>query len=354
MNRLTVKKYNDDLKEYAKDDINWDNLRGKVILLSGATGLIGTYFVDLIMYKNIQDDLKCKIIIICRNKDAAQKKFSVYLSNPYLEMLVSDVNNPIEYEGKINYIIHCASNTHPVQYATAPIETIQTNVFGTYHLLTLGSKCNIEKFILLSSFEVYGKVEHTNRIKENDYGVIDPLILRSCYPESKRLSENFCIAFLEEKHIPVNIVRLSRVFGPTMQLNSELATAQFMKCALANEDIVLKSNGEQLYSYNYVGDAVLAILQVLLKGENGQAYNVSANQFDCKLAHFAHMVANYVGKKVIFDLPNETEKKGFSNSVMTVLNSEKLEKLGYVAHHDIKYRIEETLDILKEMNLQRK
>lgn len=341
-------KYNEELEKYSKFDLDWKKLKNKKIMLSGATGLIGRYLVDLIMYKNTNDKLNCTIVALCRNIEKAQKLFPN--NNKNLIIYKQDVNDIITYPEKTDYVIHAASNTHPIDYSTDPIGTIKNNVFGSYNLLEYSKKNNIKKFVLLSSFEVYGTVNNISKIGEKDFGVVDCTIPRSCYPESKRLSESLAIAYSTQENVNISIVRLSRVFGPTMKLTSSLATAQFIKKALDNENIVLKSDGKQFYSYNYVGDAVTAILTVLVSGEDKEAYNVSHESFDLTLGEFAEIVANYNSNKVIFDLPNDIEKKGFSNSVMTVLNSEKISKLGWKPLNNIKDSVFDTIDILKEMN----
>ena len=176
---------------------------------------------------------------------------------------------------------------------------------------------------------------------------MDILRVRSCYPESKRLSENLAIAYSQQENVNVSIVRLSRVFGPTMMLSSSLATAQFIKNAINNEDIVLKSLGNQQYSYNYVGDAVTAILTVLKDGMDKEAYNVSDESYDLTLKEFATIIASQNNRKVIHDLPSDVEKIGFSNSVMTILDSTKLKELGWEPLRDIETDLKDTMKILK-------
>lgn len=347
---LEIKKYIKELDEYSKENIDWKKLKNKTIMLTGATGLIGRYFIDLIMYKNQNDKLNCTIIAVGRNENKIKKIFKSYLNNTNFEGIACDVSEPINYKNNIDYIVHGASNTHPLQYVEDPIGTLKTNILGTYNLLNLSSIKKVKKFLLLSSFEVYGDVKEKDKISENDFGIIDCTILRSCYPESKRASESLCEAFSSQKNINTSIVRLSRVFGPTMNLSSTLATSQFIKNAINEEDIILKSDGSQLYSYNYVGDAVIAILTVLLKGLDKEAYNVSDDEFDISLKAFAQIVASTSNRNVIFNLPSDIEKKGFSNSTMTVLDSKKLKLLGWKVNRRIESRIKSTIDILKEIS----
>ena len=345
---MDKKKYIDNIAEYASFKLDWNKLNNKAILVTGSTGLVGRYLIDLIMYKNINNNLNTTVIAMGRNEKKLNDIYCEYLDNANFKILVGDVRDSIKYNDKINYIIHAASNTYPIQYATDPVGTITTSVMGTYNLLDYSAKNKIEKFIYISSFEVYGTVNNVKEISESDFGFVDTSILRSCYPEGKRASESLCIAFSSQFGVNSSIVRLSRVFGPTMNIESSLATAQFIKNSLNNQDIVLKSDGEQLYSYNYVGDAVSAILTVLINGEDNQAYNVSDSKFDAKLKDFAKMAAECVNKDVVFDLPDEIEKKGFSNSVMNILNSDKIKNIGWYVLKDLQTRISETIEILKK------
>ena len=344
------KTYSDILKKYSNYNLDWESLRNKSIMISGVTGLIGRFFTDLIMEKNITDGLNCTIVGLCRNIDKANEIFHEYENNNNLVLFNQDVTKKINYKDRVNYVIHAASNTHPIQYATDPIGTIKTNVYGTNNLLEYSKDKKVDKFILLSSFEVYGKVDEVEKIGEKDFGVVDCTIPRSCYPESKRLSESLTIGYSTQENVNVSIVRLSRVFGPTMLLSSSLATAQFIKNALDNQDIVLKSDGMQLYSYNYVGDAVTAILTVMLKGLDKEAYNVSDESYDLRLGDFAQLVSDYNNKTVVYDLPNEVEKSGFSNSTMTILDSKKIKELGWKPLGNIKSDIKDTINVLKLTN----
>ncbi len=342
--------YNNDLNKYLTVDfIDWQKLSGKTILISGATGLVGRYLIDLIMLANKKLDINCKVVGLSHSLEKAKKYFN-YFDNDLFDYIAQDVSLPIKYEGEIDYIVHLASNTSPSQYVTSPIATITTNVMGSKNLLDLAVNKKSSKFIFVSSFEVYGSVENKSQISENDFGVIDCTRLRSCYPESKRLSENMCIAYSNEKGINTSIVRLSRVFGPTMNPDSTLSLSQFINCGLNATDIVLKSDGKQNYSYNYVGDATTAIIKVLLDGRDCEAYNVSSKKFDCELGVFARYVSNWCKKEVVYDLPDDVEKKGFSNSVMTILDSSKLESLGWFTLENIEKKINDTLDILSDNN----
>jgi nucleoside-diphosphate-sugar epimerase len=145
----------------------------------------------------------------------------------------------------------------------------------------------------------------------------------------------------------VKIARLSRIFGPTMLMSDTKASSQFILKALNDEDIVLKSEGNQYFSYTYVSDAVKALLTILLHGKNGEAYNVSVDACNTKLKDFARICANYSNKDIVFDLPDEIERKGYSIAQYSILDNTKIGSIGFKPNYDIKTAIYRTIDILK-------
>lgn len=172
---------------------------------------------------------------------------------------------------------------------------------------------------------------------------------RPVYPEAKRVSEALCQAYIAQKGVDAVTIRLPRCYGPTMRMEDSKASSQFIKNALHRENIVLKSRGEQLYSYAHTADAVEGILWVLLRGETGEAYNLADRSSDIMLRGLAELAADHAGTKVIFDLPSETEKRGFSTASKALLDGTKLQKLGWSPHYDIAAGIRETIDILQEL-----
>ena len=343
--------YLNDIKETASLNIDWNILKNKSFLITGATGLIGKYLIDTIMYKNKYEDLECKIIAIGRNIDKAKERFKDCFNSQYFKFYELDINEPIKIDEKnIDYIFHAASSTHPLDYSTIPIKTITANVIGTKNILDLAASCNTKRVLFASSVEIYGENCHdVEKFTEDYLGYIDCNTLRAGYPESKRTGEALCQAYIKEKGLDIVIPRLSRIFGPTVLKNDSKALSQFINKAVNNEDIILKSEGNQFYSYIYVGDAVSAILFVLMYGKNGEAYNISNKNFDITLKDLANLIASYVNKKVVFELPPENERIGYSTATKAIMDSTKIESLGWKTSKSIKERIEETIDILKEL-----
>lgn len=328
------------------ESIDWDRLNYKKILIVGATGLIGTFLIDLIMRVNKIRKLHIFVIAMGRNKSNIEFRFSCYFDNPCFSSVPADINQPLVLDEKVDFIIHLASNTHPVAYAEHPVETLMTNVEGTYHLLSYAVNHMTERFLFLSSVEIYGQTTNNEPLKETDCGYIDCNTVRACYNEGKRAGESLCQAFIKQYNLDIVIPRLCRIYGPTMKIDDSKALSQFLKKGLQKENIVLKSKGNQYFSYLYVGDTVNALLHLLLNGKKGEAYNVADAASDIHLKDLAEYIASWAGKIVVFDTPEKKESAGYSKADYAILDSNKLCKTGWIAKYDIKRGINETLDIL--------
>lgn len=350
MKLIESKLYREDIESLAKENLPYEKLKNSSVLITGASGLIGRLFIDTIMYLNKNNELNCKIYAMGRSKEG-KERFSEYLDSLLFSYVTQDVNEPINFNYQIDYVIHLASNTHPVLYATRPISTITTNVIGTKNLLDYASECGCKRFIFASSNEIYGENRGDVELFDEEYcGYINSNTLRAGYPESKRCGEALCQAYREEKKLDIVIARFTRTYGPTMLKDDSKAISQFILKALNNEDIVLKSEGKQFYSFTYIYDAVYGLFTVLLNGVNGEAYNISNIESDITLRDLASLIAGAVGRKVVFEIPNETESKGFSKATKARLDSTKIQDIGYKPKYNIKDGVKRTIDILKEIN----
>lgn len=339
-----------DINKVASLDIPWDMLKNKSILISGATGLVGSFLVDVIMQRNIVYDMQCCIYALGRNEKRSQIRFNRFWNNPYFNFIQCDVNTALNIKciDKVDYAIHLASNTHPLAYATDPIGTIITNIIGTKNMLDFSFTHAIKRFAFASSNEIYGENRgDVEKFSEEYCGYIDCNTMRAGYPESKRCGEALCQAYIKQKNMDIVIPRLTRSYGPTMIMNDSKVISQFIRKAIAGEDIVLKSDGHQYYSFTYVADAVSGLLMVLLKGKCGEAYNIADEKSDIMLKNLAKIIANKCGSNVVFDLPDAIEREGYSKATKARLDSNKLNKLGWNALYSIDEGIDNTINILK-------
>lgn len=351
MKRLTDHPlYLEDLEQIATAPfLPWDALEGATLLLSGATGMIGSFLIDTIMLRNRKYGLGCNVFAITRNAEKAKDRFSVWADINLLHFVEADVNQIIPFpKGEAcDYALHLASNTHPIAYATDPIGTITTNIIGTKNMLDLAVKASAKRFLFASSNEVYGENWGDQELFDESYcGFIDCNTLRAGYPESKRCGEALCQAYLKQRGLDFVTARLTRSFGPSLKSSDTKALSQFLKNALNGENIVLKSAGNQFYSYTYAADAVSGLLTVLLKGQSAQAYNVADTSCDIRLKDLANLIASQSGTNVIFELPDSVEAAGFSKATKARLDGRKLRKLGWQVYFPLPAAIDRTLTIL--------
>lgn len=324
--------FNDILK-IVKLNYEWEKLTNKTILLSGGTGFIGSFFCDVIRYRNELYNQNIKIVSLSRNGG---------VNDDTVNYIKQDITIPFELDVHVDYVIHLASNTHPKQYAEDPIGTIITNVYGSKNLLDV-AKSNNAMFILASSVEIYGQGSNTP-MNEDYCGYINCNKSRAGYNESKRVCESLLQSYRDKYNIKGLTVRFSRVFGPDRKEDTK-AIAQFLNNALKNEDIVLKSEGRQRYSYCYINDAVSALCYLLLNGVDGEAYNVSDDDDGLSLGEYAKYIASLANKKVIFDISSNNPNP----ITYALLDTSKIKKLGWVPLYTVKDGLKMTYNI-KKMN----
>ena len=353
MNIFKSREYLEDVEYVASLDLPWNKLENRSVLISGATGLIGSFLVDVIMDRNLKFNMNCRIYALGRSEEKAKNRFPYCVENSLFEFVAYDITYPLRRDdiGNIDYVLHLASNTHPLQYSSDPVGTITTNVLGTCNMFDFAVEHEAVRCLLASSNEIYGENRGDVELFDEHYcGYIDSNTMRAGYPESKRCSEALCQAYIRQKGMDIVIPRLTRSYGPTMLKTDSKAISQFIKKGIAGEDIVLKSAGTQYYSYTYVADAVSGLLTVLLKGECGEAYNIADTGSDIQLKNLASIIATYVGTSVVFEIPDSAEAAGYSRATKARLDGSKLKQLGWKPKYDIQQGIERTIRILKNVD----
>ena len=349
MHLYTNKLYLEDIDLIANCDLPWQKLHNRSILLSGATGLLGSFLVDVLMKKNTEG-LNCTIYALSRCEQNVANRFSRWWGSKDLVYLPYDASKSFSNEdiGTVNYVLHLASNTHPLQYSTDPIGTITTNIIGLQTMLEFACVHKATRFVFASSNEIYGENRGDVECFDESYcGYIDSNTLRAGYPESKRCGEALCQAYRTQRQLDIIIPRFTRSYGPTLLLSDTKAISQFIKKGVAREDIVLKSAGTQNYSYTYMADAISGLLTIILKGENGEAYNIADEKSFIMLKDLARIIADQAKTNVVFAIPDHVESSGYSKATKALLNGDKLKKLGWKPLYDIESGVSRTMNILR-------
>ena len=304
-------------------ELPWKNLSGTNILVAGATGLIGGCLVDALMSNPRKD---YNVYASGRNTDRARQRFAEYWDDKHFHFVRYDVSDKMDGDTSFHYIIHAASNASPNFFAKNPVEVIKSNIYGVTNLMEYGLCHGIKRMLYVSTGEVYG--EGDGRAFTEDYsGYVDCTKPRSCYPSSKRAAETLCVSYAEEYGADVVIARPCHVYGPYFTESDNRVYAQFIRNILRGEDIIMKSDGLQFRSWCYVVDCVSALLHILLKGKCSQAYNIADAKSNISIRQLAETIAKIGGKKVVINIPEGDEKKGYNVVTKSVFSTEKLEEL---------------------------
>ena len=336
--------YGDEVSEVSACIPHVEKLSGRTILLTGATGLIGSAIADILFSLNERRKAGMQILLAGRSEKRMAKRFPFggYRFIPY-DALDGEI-----HVNEADYIIHAASPADPASYAKAPVETMLANILGMKTLLDW-AKGKRTRILYISSSEVYGKKSGNQPYKESDYGYVDDLNPRSCYPASKRAAETLCASYQKEYGVDFVIARPGHIYGPGITDTDSRASAQFTRNVLAGEDIVMKSAGTQLRSYCYSLDCASAILTILTDGASGEAYNISNPASVVTIREVAVTFAKAAGRKIIFENPSDEEAAGYNMMDNSSLDAEKLKALGWRARYDIRSGVARTVEILREL-----
>ena len=337
--------YHEDIDRALSHIVGIEKLQNKSIFVTGATGTIGSFVADTLISFTQKNDANIKIFLGGRSIEKLRYHFGTQknvIFAPY------DMKIPIKFDIQVDYVIHAAGNAHPAAFNGNPVGTIMENVESTFRLLEYLRLHKGKRLLYVSSGEVYGKGDTTlDSFAESYSGYVDVLSPRSCYPLSKRLTENLCSSYWKQYGIETVSVRPCHTYGPCITETDNRAHAQFFRNALNKESIVLKSSGNQIRSYNYVADCASGLLSVLLQGTSGEAYNLANSQSILSIAELAAKIAVAGHSKVVFKTPTSMDVANQSPIPMQILNSEKIEKLGWKPAFEVDEGISHTLDILK-------
>lgn len=335
------------------NDNEMEKLKNKTILITGASGMIGSYFVNTLITLNEKYNMNITILALIRNKRSVA---DYVLNNKNIIFIEQDVIDKINYEGKIDYIIHAASPASPKIMKDYPFETNIANTVGTYNTLKLAIEKKSDGYLFISSREIYGQPNENQEVFKEDglLGQVDPLIPRNGYAEGKKAAENMCVSANKEYGLNTKIARLAHTYGPGMSIEDGRVQAEFLKNILNNENIVMKSKGESVRTYTYISDAVNALFKILLSSKD-LVYNVSDENSKVTIKELAHLLASLKNNiKVIQEIDDiELNSGGNASFTLGILSSEKIRnELNWQPVYTLKKGFERTINYLESNRKQ--
>lgn len=350
MNIYESKQWLSDIDEVVDVLPELATLANKSVLITGATGLICSSVVDIIMrfnMKNLGNEIG--VFAAGRSEVRFNERFSRYVGKPYLYYVQYDATKDNTLDFECNYIIHGASNSSPNKYVSEAVETMTDNFVGMKNLLDYARLHGVRRALYISSSEVYGKKDNIFPYGENEYGYVDLLVPRSSYAVSKRATETLCVSYASEYNVETVIVRPGHIYGPTASPKDNRVSSAWAYDAARGKDIVMKSDGAQIRSYCYCLDCASAILKVLINGENCHAYNISNPNAIVTIREMAQILARSGNVELKLELPSDAEKKAFNPMSNSSLNSDSLQKLGWKGLFDAERGFSHTVEILREI-----
>lgn len=341
----------DDLKTIIAEDLSWEKLKNKTVMITGASGMVGSYMLYILLMLNDEKHYGIKVDAVMRNVNKLPEEIR---NREDVNVVVADVTKDIPDVGDIDYIIHAASPASPLIMQNQPVETIAANTIGTFKTLELAKEKNAEGYLFISSREIYGQPDEGQEFfYENTYGFVDQLNPRSCYSEGKKAAETMCVCFHEEYGLNTKIARLAHTYGPGMSIYDGRVQADFLKNVYHNEDIVLKSEGTAVRTYTYIADAIAGMYRILLDSED-IVYNIGNEAGKVSIRDLAEILVSIYperGLKLVFDIP-EGGTKGTAPYTLGILSSEKLRKLGWNPKYSVKDGFKRTLEYLELENVE--
>ena len=332
-----------DLNLITSQNINFWLLKNKSVLITGATGMLASYFMYTLMYLNDKYNYNIKIYTLIRNKSRLDSLINLN-SRKDIYPIEQDVCLDINLEDKIDYIIHMASSSNPSTITTDPIGIIKANVLGTLNILNLAKKHDA-KVVFTSTREVYGKVENIDVISEGDMWSLDCTELRSCYPESKRLAENLIISYAYQYWIKYQIARIAHSYWPGMIIKNDGRIMSDLICdVVEHKNIVLKSSWEAKRSFCYISDTITALFMITLSEEYNQVYNLSNETEEISIKDLAYSLEKWYQNRninVIFDI--QDNKNQYVKFKRVRLDTSKLENLGWKPSISLRDGISKTI-----------
>lgn len=336
-----------DLADFTANFPFVEELKGKTIVVTGATGLLGSVTVKCLLALNEKYDLGLSVVAIVRNIGKALEVLGPETKTLTLQMF--DFASECQFDTcNADYLIHYASPTSSKYFVERPVETMNISYEGTKSVLEYTRFNKLSSMVYASSLEVYGIVTDDEKpLTEDMQGYINPSDIRSSYPMAKRAAECLCSSYASEYGVPVKIARFAQTFGAGVAPEDTRVFAHFARSIIKGENIELNTKGELCRCYCYTMDAVMGVFYVLFKGKDGEAYNVANASTYISVADMAKKLCEdfIPNLKVVFNLK---EGMGFSPVTHLRMSAEKVEALGWKPQYNLKKMFERLIESMKD------
>jgi UDP-glucuronate decarboxylase len=326
-----------DLRSVVADPaVDWDALRGSTVLVTGATGLIGSNLVRALAFADADRDLGLHVVAQGRNSFTGLSLVQACRAlGCGAEFVEGDLRDPavLAAASDPDFVVHGAGITASAELVARPADVIATTVEGTRNALDRARRSACRSFVYLSSMEVYGQ-GLAGEVTEAELGTLDLTNPRSAYPESKRRGEALCLAATQQHGMATTIARPGLTFGAGVPLATagNRAPIQFARSVLAGRDVVLHTTGTSITTCCYPADLTRGLLTLLTRGTPGTAYNIANPATAMTIRAMAEIVARDVARgriEVVVDLPADATALGYAPPSGFRLNVDRLTALGW-------------------------
>lgn len=256
------------------------------ILITGGAGFIGSHLCETLLKDG--NDVICLDNFFTGDKD----NIIHLMDNHRFELVRHDITERVLLE--VDQIYHFACPASPVHYQYNPVKTIKTNVMGTINMLGLAKRVRA-RIMLASTSEIYGDPEVHPQV-ESYWGNVNPIGIRSCYDEGKRVAETLMMDYHRQNKVDIKIVRIFNTYGPRMAINDGRVVSNFIIQALKNEDITIYGEGSQTRSFQYIDDLVNGVIKMMNVEEFIGPVNMG-NPNEFTISELAHKIIDLTGSK---------------------------------------------------------